>query len=311
MFSHLSTHKKAILALIIANIIWGGASPIFKYSLQNIPPFTLAFLRFNIASLLLLPFVYSDLMKYMKETKLYWRSILWYGLTGVTINITFFFFALQMTESINAPIIGSASPIVTIFLSSYFLGERPTRSKILGALIAMAGVLVIIFEPMLETGLDSHLLGNFLLIFAVLAAVVQTLIGRPLTQKYPPLLLTFWAFVIGNFTFVPMLLTELPTMPVLDGKAFLGIAYGAILSSFAAYSLFAWGLSKIEASEVSLFAYIDPVVAIIIAYPLLGEVPNSLFILGSTLVFLGIYVAERRIPYHPIHKLLNKLDENV
>jgi drug/metabolite transporter (DMT)-like permease len=304
MLKGLSTYKKAIIALIIANIIWGAASPIFKYSLQNIPPFTLAFLRFNLASLLMLPFVYKDLIKYHSKTKEYWKSLLWYALTGVTINIIFFFLALQLTESINAPIIGSAAPIVTIALSMFYLGERPKPQKIIGAVVSMIGILIIIFEPLLKHGLDTSILGNLLLVLATLSAVVQTLIGRPLTQKYPPLLATFWAFAIGNLTFIPLLVTELPTMPAFDSRAFIGIAYGALLSSLAAYSLYAWGLSKIEASEVSLFAYIDPVIAIMVAYPLLGEKPDIYFVIGSLFVFVGIFVAERRIHYHPIYKLL-------
>ncbi|EKE12839.1 MAG: hypothetical protein ACD_13C00135G0001, partial [uncultured bacterium] len=53
-FLSLQTKQQAILALIVANIIWGAASPIFKLSLQNIPPFTLAFLRFFLGSILLI-----------------------------------------------------------------------------------------------------------------------------------------------------------------------------------------------------------------------------------------------------------------
>jgi len=77
-----------ILALIITNLIWGAASPIFKFALQNIPPFTLAFIRFFSAGLIFIPFVfiYRQKVSWLDQIK-----ILWIGFFGVTINIAFFF----------------------------------------------------------------------------------------------------------------------------------------------------------------------------------------------------------------------------
>jgi drug/metabolite transporter (DMT)-like permease len=305
MFSNFSTRKKAILALIIANVIWGAASPIFKYSLENIPPFTLAFLRFGIATLILLPFVHKELHSINNEIE-HWKDILLYALFAVSINITFYFWALRLTESINAPIIASSGPILTFIFSVMFLGEKPKINKIIGMGISFLGILSIIFEPLLENGLASGILGNLFLIVATLSAVMQTIIGRKLTQKYPPLSLTFWSFAIGSLTFVPFMLSELFSLKPFDIRALVGITYGAVFSSTIAYSLFAWGLSKIEASETGIFAYIDPIAAIIIAYPLLGEKPTPLFILGTIFVFTGILISEKRIHYHPIHKLFQK-----
>jgi len=300
---HLSTHQKAVGALIIANIIWGGASPIFKYSLQSIPPFTLAFFRFGIATVLLFPFVHKELHTFTNEVE-NWKEIVLFALFGVTINITFFFLGLTLTQSINAPIIASSGPIITIAFSALFLKERPTIKKILGTLIAFLGVLLIIIQPLLEKGLDASILGNIFLFLATLAAVGNILVGKKIMKRYSPLPLTFWAFLIGTITFVPFVIPELIHFPILDSRAFVGVAYGALLSSAVAYSLFAWGLSKIEASEVGLFTYIDPVFAIILAYPLLGEKPTPFYLLGAILVFAGIFVAEKRIHYHPINKLI-------
>jgi len=303
MLNKLNTRQKAILALIIANIIWGAASPIFKYSLESIPPFTLAFLRFSIASLILFPFVHKELHKLTSVID-NWKEIFLFSIFGTTINITFFFLALKSTESINAPIIGSSGPIIILIFSVLFLHEKAGLKKILGMLLSFFGILIIILEPVIKHGLDGSVIGNIFLVIATLGAVGQTLIGKKVTKKYSPLPLTFWSFIIGSITFIPMMIPELKTLPPLDVKSVIGIVYGSIFSSFIAYSLYAWGLSKIDASEAGLFAYIDPVIAIVIAYPLLGEKPTSLFLLGSVLVFFGIYITERRLNYHPIKKLL-------
>lgn len=300
--SHLTTRQKAILALIVCNIIWGAASPIFKLALQNIPPFSFAFFRFALATVILLPFVHKDLHHFINAVT-NWKQIVGYALTGVTINILFFFSALKLTTSITAPIIGSAGPIAIIIFGAIFLHEKTTIKKIIGSIVSLFGVFVLIIEPILDKGLDGSILGNLFLMIATLGAVGQTLYGRNLAHKYPPLPLTFWAFFIGTLTFIPFALPELRSFPILDWRGLLGIGFGAIFSSAIAYSLFNWGLSKIEASEAGLFFYIDPIIALLIAYPLLGEKPTPLFILGSVFVFLGIAVAEGRLNYHPFHKL--------
>lgn len=302
--SRLSTHQKAIFALIIANIIWGAASPIFKLALQNIPPFTLALSRFAIATLILFPFVHKELHRFVNEVK-NWREIIGYALTGVTINIIFFFLALRLTTSITAPIIGSSAPIMLLIFAAIFLHEQTTIKKVLGAVISFIGVLLLIIEPLLDKGIDGSIVGNLLLVIATLGAVGQTIYGRKLAHKYPPLSLTFWAFFIGSLTFVPFAIPEFLNFPTLDIRGISGIVYGAVFSSTIAYSLYAWGLSKIEASEAGLFAYIDPVIALVLAYPLLGERPTAYFAFGSVLVFAGIFLAEHRLNYHPFKRLFS------
>lgn len=299
---NISVRKKAIFALIIANVIWGAASPIFKYSLETIPPFTLAFFRFAIATLLILPLVHKELHNFKNEIT-NWKEIFFYGFAGTTVNITFFFLALRLTDSINAPIIGSTGPILTLIFSILFLREKATNRKILGMVFSFVGILLIIIQPILDSGFSGSFLGNLLLVGATLGAVAQTLIGKNITKKYPPLGLTFWCFLIGTITFLFPAFFELNIPFNFDAKAILGIVFGSLFSSFAAYSLFAWGLSKIEASEAGIFAYIDPIIAIAVAYPLLGEKPSPLFIISALLVFLGIFVAEGRIHYHPFQKL--------
>lgn len=298
----MTKNHQAIIALIVANIIWGAASPIFKWSLLNIPPFTLAFLRFAIAACLLLPFTYNLLHIEKKDIK----KIFLMAFFGVTINISFFFLALQNTASINAPIIASAAPIFIIFISVLTLKEHPRFKTIFGALIGLLGVLTIIGLPILANGFNLSVIGNLFLVIATLSGVAHIIISKKISASYNPLTITFYSFLIGSITFLPSLLYETTTvgfLPNLNMQGIVGIIYGAVFSSALAYFLLYWGLKNLTASEVGLFAYIDPVVAIIIAMPLLGEVPNAEYIIGSLLVFGGIYTAEGRINYHPLHKL--------
>lgn len=290
-------HKTAIIALIIANIIWGAASPIFKWSLENIQPFTLAFFRFAIGALLILPFS----IKYLKFDKKDLMSILGLTIAGITLNIPFFFFGLKYTASINAPIIASAAPIFIILLSIPIFKEKPKRIKIIGALIGLLGVIVIFLKPLIEGGVNLSVIGNFFLIMATFAAIIHTIISKRIMDKYNPLTISFYSFAIGALTFFPAFLFEVinsQSLSNINMKGFVGIVYGAIFCTVLAYYFFYFALKYLAASEVSLFSYVDPVAAIALAIPLLGEIPTLAYYIGAFFVFFGIYIAEDKLPYH-------------
>ncbi|MBI5614429.1 DMT family transporter [Candidatus Gottesmanbacteria bacterium] len=300
----LTPAHKAITALIIANTIWGAAPAIFKLSLENIPPFTLAFWRFFLGSLVMIPILKGQIWFKLKSISdlvlLFFNS-----LSGITVNILFFFLGLNLTKSINAAVIASSAPIMTFAIAILLLRERFVAKKCTGMLLGFLGILIIILEPILTKGLDGSVLGNIFFVLATLGAVGGTISGRSLFQKYNPLVLSFWCFVIGAFTFLPLAVNEyikIPTLyTILDWRGYLGIFFGSLLSTAAAYSLFNWGLSKIRASDASLFTYIDPVVGALLGVAILHEPVSLFFLTGGALIFIGIFIAEGRIHYHPIH----------
>lgn len=297
-----------ILALILANTIWGAASPIFKFALQNIPPFTLAFVRFFGASLLFLPLA-ASYKKKIKSRQFF--EIFLGAFFGITLNIPFYFFGLKLAPSINAPIISSTGPIFIFLFSVIFLKEKPHLKVFLGMLTALCGALTIILSPVLvnnQAFVLGEIEGNLFFLVATLSSVILTLIYKDVLKKINPYVVAFWGFLFASVTFFPFFVVEqtIWSFSQINIQGLTGIIFGVLLSSSAGYFLYYYGLSKLEASEVGLFTYIDPVVTILIAIPLLGEYPTKYFLVGSFLVFLGIYVAEGRIHWHPLHKLKNK-----
>jgi drug/metabolite transporter (DMT)-like permease len=294
--------KLAIIALIISNTIWGAASPIFKWSLQNVHPFTLAYLRFALAVFVLFPFVYKDLRLERKDL----GKVMLLSIFGITINISFFFFALTKTESINAPIIGSSAPIFVMLISFFLLRERIQIKQVLGTVVGLVGIITIVLTPLFKNGLDSSLSGNLFLIIATLGGVIHVILTKEIANKYKPVCIVFYSFIIGTLSFTPGFVWEIKEYGFLTDinlSGIIGIAFGAVFASAIAYSLQEWALEYLRASEVGLFTYMDPVVAVLIAVPLLGEIPTPEFLVGSFLVFMGIFIAEGRLHYHPLHKL--------
>ena len=299
-----------VTALIITNIIWGAAPPIFKLALENIPPFTLAFIRFFFAAFLFLPFV---LVQKQGITRKQLFEICLGAFFGITINIAFFFLALPKTNSINAPIIGSAQPIFLFIFSILFLKEKFHFKVFWGILISFIGVLIIVLSPLfLNHGTtllqkETALEGNLLFMMATLGAVLQALIIKKVLKSVSHYIVSYLGFLFGAITFIPFMIPELQhwSFSQLNGNGWLGIIFGIFFSSALAYGLFNYGISKIHAQEVGIFSYIDPVIAMLLAIPLLGEYPSPIFFVGSFCVFIGIVVAEGRVHWHPLHRLRN------
>lgn len=298
----LTKYKIAIIGLILANIIWGASAPIFKWSMQSIGPMELGFLRFSLASLLLLPFVVHRLQVSRRDL----LRLFFLGFIGFGLNIGLTLFGLKLAPSINAPVIGSAVPVFLLLGSIVFLKEKAKSKAIIGTLMGLVGVLIIVIEPLLRTGFDSAVIGNLLFVLSNFALIAYTLLLKKFDFKYPSLTVTFWLFAFAalNFLiFIPIFGGDLGFVTTLDAKALVGIVFGTIFTSTIAYVGYNYAVQHVPANEVGVFLYIDPVIAALIAIPLLNEQITVSYILGTILVFVGIFIAEGRIHFHPIHKL--------
>jgi drug/metabolite transporter (DMT)-like permease len=304
---NLSPAKKAIIALVIANAVWGAASPIFKIALDNIPPLTLAFWRFFLGAFILLTVFGKRVTLGNKLFKNDAKLLVFSAVSGITVNIFFYLLGLQMTLAINAPVIASSGPLFTMFFAVLFLHEKFAIRKFVGMITGTIGIIVIILEPLLITGIDGSIMGNLFLLMATLGAVGQTILGRKILTKYDPLVITFYSFLIGALTFLPLAAIEYFYNPdiyaKLDLPGYFGLFYGAVFSSALAYALFDFGLSKVGATDVSMFSYIIPVVGTILGYFLLHEPITGPFVIGSILIIGAIFVSEAKFSQFLHHKI--------
>lgn len=292
----------SILALIIANIIWGMAFPIFKWSLDVLPPFTFSFLRFYLGALIILPFVIRKL-SIKKESV--WKLII-VSIFSVTLQIPLLFFGLKLSPSINAPIIIAAGPILLIFASIIFLKEKINLKILLGTFISLFGVLAIILRPILENGFSGGIFGNILIFMATVCGVIQAVILKKIIPENNPLTLVFWMFLIGSLPLLPFVFWESRSFNIwqdLNFQGAIGLLYGVVFAAVTAHFFLVFAIKYIKASEIGIFTYVDPIATIVIAIPLLHETLTPAYLIGSVFVFLGIFIAEGRLHYHPFNKL--------
>lgn len=301
---HFEANRKAILALTLASIIWGATPAVMKVTLASVPPFSLALIRFGTASIFLLPFVFTKLRVLRRDILL----VLLAGLFGVGIHIPLFFLGLKLTTALNAGIFVASIPIFTLLFAHVILRERTTKNLIAGALLGSLGIGVIIGQGALNVGVTLSPIGDALLLFSTLSFVFFEIVSKKLFKTYKPLIVTFYSFMIGAAVFAPFAYAEFQNNPAwftnLPKQAVFGMFYGIFFSSFAAYSLWQWGLSKLDASRVGFFLYLDPIVATVVAVLLLSEKITVPFVIGALLIFFGLFLAERKLPhYHHLRKL--------
>lgn len=306
-FLDSKTHitRKAVFALIIASLIWGASAPVMKWTLIEVPVYTLAFLRFFLASLLLFIFFRPSL----KVAKRDWPLLIAAALFGITIHIPLFFFGLRYTSSINAGVIATAMPILVVISAGIFLHEKVTKNLFVAAALGALGVLLIIFEPLRDEGFSPSVWGNLLLFLSILYNVGFEIMCKKLFKNYKPFTVTFYAFLIGSLFFLPIALPSMiESLPQIykTPNFYIGVPFGIVFTSTLAYAFWQWGLSKLPASKVGFFIYLDPVVAAVVAFFLLHEVITLEIFFGALLIVGALYFAEAKHPYEHLFHLVRK-----
>lgn len=300
----------AILALVIASLIWGLTGPLMKLALEVVPIFTLATIRFGIACILLAPFVY----KHLKIDKKHIPTFIMAGLFGIGLHIPLLFWGFTLTSILNVVVLNASTPLFTLLFANLFLKEKITKNLVIGGVVGMIGIIVIIARDIAINGISASPFGNLLILISILFFVTYEIISKKLFKVYSSSTVTWYSFLIGTLAMLPFALYENVTYSSwvnnIDTTIVLEILYGIFFSSLAAYSLWQWGLSLIPASRVGFFIYLDPLTSTVAAVLLLGETITIPFVIGALFVFLGLFIAEGKFHYHYYFKQLLKTSEN-
>lgn len=294
----IDNRAKAILAILGAQVIWGIAGPLVKVVLGNIPPFGLMFLRFLFSTIIL--FVIYELKfagtvpAMTKQDKI---DLFIAGFLGAFANIALYFWGQNLTSVIDAWAITSSGTLFVIAISYLFFHERLSKIVYLGSLIAFIGTLIIVGTPILDIGSGS-LLGNVAMLGSTLAGVIAFFSYKRLVAKFHPLVLTYYTFLISLPFALPFFLWDYWQNPLwltnLSISNLLIILYLTIGSSIAAYSLQGAGLKHLSPSLAATVGYSSAVISVALSIFFLHEKPTEFFVIGTTCVVFGLFLAETR-----------------
>jgi drug/metabolite transporter (DMT)-like permease len=299
--------KLAYLALIINAIIWGAALPIVKPSLSYVTPYQYLFYRYLFAvPFSILPLIY--LFRKIKPSLKTILTIVGMELIAVTGALSFLYEGLKRTTSIEATLIANTAPVFIIIGGVLFLKEKEERHELFGLILAIIGMILLTFEPVISgrNNFQSFsLTGNLLVLGQNALWATYLLLAKKYYKKISKLLIGFTSLWIGLISFFLLTLITSPESSfnifiqtnienISIPSVFLASIYMAILGSIVANTAYVFGNNLIEASEASLFTYLQPLIAIPIATLWLHEPINSIIILALILTTSGVIVAERR-----------------
>jgi drug/metabolite transporter (DMT)-like permease len=283
----------AVLALLMAMLLWGSSFVAFKYAVMVYDPVVVVFARMVLSAL-----VFLCVLPLWRPRAVSRKDLPLMGFMALCEPCLYFLFegqALTLTSASQAGMVAATLPVLVAICAGIFLGERLAPRSWAGLVLAVAGVAWVSVSGHSTEAAPRPVTGNFLELLAMLCAAGYTVSMKRLCDSYSPWFLTAVQAFAGSVFFFPLLFmpsTALPsTMPV--GPT-LAVVYLGVCISIGAYGLYNLGISKLPAWQASAFINLIPVFSILLGWICLGEHMNQNQLFGVVLVFCGVLLSQYR-----------------
>ena len=292
-------------------VVWAVNFIAAKIGLLYLPPLAMASFRVVLAGVVMIPvyFSCSKLKAFAEAAELRRRgfrrrdlgTFLYLGFFGVTVNQMCFTIGLYFTHVSHSAVIVGLGPIYILVLAVLFGLERATGHKVVGMLMALAGVAVLASE----NGISVHsasLEGDAITMAGSLGLAMYAVLGKRVAEKYDSLTMTAFNHFAGALIVLPLAIHEAWTFSTTahwkqPWRAWAAVAYMAVFSSALAYVFYFWLLRYLEASQLAAFTYLLPVLATVLGILLLGEMGSWRQVLGGVMALGGVYgIESSRVP---------------
>jgi len=283
---------------VITTIIWSGNFIIARDVHQQIPPISLAFYRWSLASLIIFFIGYKKFIPEKSIVIKNWRYFFWVALTGITLFNTFIYIAGHTTSAINLALIGTtAAPIFAIIISAVFLKEVITPLRIVGLLFCIAGVVYLLSKGSINTLLAFRFTaGDVWILLSAFVFSIYTVLVKRKPSTISPITFLFVIFIGGTLLLLPAFIIERSITPAInwDTKLFGSILYLGIGASVISFFCWNAAIARIGSVRTALFGNLIPIFATLEAVWLLGESINVVHLVSGALVITGLVLANWR-----------------
>lgn len=287
--------------LVLTMFLWGLAWPVGRLLATNLPPISIAVLRYAIV----VPLLFAIL--WLRGTRLTIRrqwiiSLVAMGLLSTTLYQAFFLFGVKYAAASDDSLVIGVGPVLIAVMASFVLNEPLTKTKVLGLLSGLTGIGVIsLLSP--NTNVPNRLLGVTLVFGGATAYALYTVllrrfvaVNRANHAEIAPSSLSIlaWISLFGWVFLIPFSLLEAPWTYNWGTTSWLGILYLALLSTVVGYFFYVEGVSKIGASRAAIFGNLVPVFGVVSSILLLGENASPWHGVSFLLILVGVILVNRR-----------------
>jgi drug/metabolite transporter (DMT)-like permease len=281
--------------LVAMAVCFGGTWVPAAVAVESVPPFTIAAVRFGIASLLLLAWARLAGRDLSPVRRVDVPMIIGLAVTAVAGYNWLFLTGLTLAPAADgAIIVPGLAPVFTALIAGAVLGERLGARGFVGLGVAAVGLLLVV-GPGGEAD-DSRLLGDALFVAGAALWGVYSVLARRASVRFNAVSTTLYGTALGTLILLPLAATENGAAALADApiEALAGIGYLAVFGTVAAFVLLNLGVARIGAARASAFALLVPVVGVVTSVIFLGEEIGPLTVIGGAIVLLGLWLVEHR-----------------
>ena len=292
------------LALIVTQIFFASLSVVGKEAMLSLPWPAFTTFRIGLSALFFaVLYLASGAEPVEKGDR---KTLALYGLLGVAANQFLFLAGLTLSKATHATILVTSIPVFSALLAALLGRELLTAKKGLGIMVSLAGALGLVVLAALSSGKDlglqsQQVFGNLLVLTNSFCYSLYLVLSKDLLGRYKAITVTFWMFFFGLlevllFDLIGALLVPGSFTWVIEGiqhtttGAWLRLAYVVCFATVLAYGLNSWALRFAPMSLVAVYIYVQPLVAVVLAYFVLGESLHPEEIFAALLIVLGVRI---------------------
>lgn len=292
----MQNRNLAFVLAFLAAFIYGVSFTIAKDVMPvYIKPF--GFILLRVSGAMILFWIISFFIPQEKIGIKDYKKIILASVFGVALNMLTFFKGLSMTTPINGAVIMVTSPILVLLFSFIILKDDVTVKKVIGVILGLIGaVLLIAMGQHAQVNAPNIRLGNFLVFVNAASYSIYLIIAKPLLSKYHPFHFMKWMYFFGFILVLPfgisqVMQAEWSDMPTL---AYFKIGFIVVFTTFLTYLFNILALRKLKPTTLSVFIYLQPLIASLYAIAVGSDHLNWIKIIAAILIFSGVYLVSYR-----------------
>jgi drug/metabolite transporter (DMT)-like permease len=284
---------------VLTAIIWSGNFIIARGVYKQIPPVSLAFYRWALATVIIFPFAIRKFKSEWPTIKKSWQYLFWISLFGITLFNTLVYVGAHYIPAIDLALIGTtSSPIMATILARIFLKEQIGWTKLAGLFLCIIGVFFLLckgdFGYLLSLKFST---GDFWILAAALCFAVYTIMVKKKPVAISSLNFLFVIFALGSLLLLPFFIWEINNSQAVIWTPYLfrSIAYLGLGTSVICFWMWNVSIGKLGAARTALFSNLIPIFSSIGAAIFLDEQFTWVHIVSMLIVFAGIVLANLRL----------------
>jgi len=282
-----------------ANIAWGLMAPLSKSIMMFGAIGYLSLVSFRLAGAAIAFWVASLFVKREKVPPRDLFLIFIASLFAIVFNQGIYITGVSLTSPINASIVTTFLPIITMIISALYLKEPITFKKILGVVVGGAGAVLIIVsstqQDALSTASNNNLKGILLVFLAQLSYAIYFVFFKKFVEKYSPITLMKWMFLFATITYLPFGQSEFMHIDytIIPFSVYRDITFVVLGSTFFTYLMVPIGQKNLRPTVASMYNNLQPIVATIAAAIMGIDAFGLIKGMAIALVFIGVYIVNR------------------